>query len=626
MYEVAVGYYTKGIEHLEKNEIDQAVKWFNCAIEIDDRYEGAYLGRGVAFGKGVKYIEAIENFETAIKLNDIHEKDEERYTFAYSYKFLAHFKLGTPDDYDEAMKCADELIELNPNHAVAHYLKGLTHLKLKDYANSFKSLNDFITINKDQEYDLDYTEYALAHYYRGKVRCYMFDDNGNTSDQENMIKSDFDRALEYEHIDEIYKKLVSWWKKFYIGYTKSSPSERERLMIFAELYEENLKNDVFNEIKRKEYSTTKFLEPGNKTGSEPSNHFIFLRKWNSITPMIPTNEDLRTGGGYFLYWNGVGTIIDPGYDFVRNLIRTEEYEFKRIRNVVITHAHDDHSADLEPLFSLLSKEKKKFGSNHRLNLYLNLGTQVKFSNLLSREEKFIEKIVTMNEGDEYTLSENEDVVVKPISVKHGDLMTENSTKGLIFELFKNNKKDPPLYKLGITSDTECFDGLYDKFRGLDVLVVHMGSMAEEEFTTDCFFEYTNKDIIGQHLGIKGVVNVVTRTKPKLSIISEFGEELNSVRTSIANQIDQFIKERILPADLGLKLIFDSGTIKMKCCNCGKLVEMDGVKYTDYKKCNKILYYCENCKRCDVLAKFREELESRSGEVDESFEAPGVGKI
>jgi len=83
--------------------------------------------------------------------------------------------------------------------------------------------------------------------------------------------------------------------------------------------------------------------------------FYVLRRWNSFTPIVPNLEQrqrIYRGGGYFFWHQNQGTVMDPGFRFIRNFCDAGG-RVADIDNIVITHAHDDHTADLESLFTVL---------------------------------------------------------------------------------------------------------------------------------------------------------------------------------------------------------------------------------------------------------------------------------
>ena len=66
--------------------------------------------------------------------------------------------------------------------------------------------------------------------------------------------------------------------------------------------------------------------------------FRLLRRWNSHTPSLLN----VCGGGYFLWWNKCGTVIDPGERFLQMVQEHTHYGIGDMNMVVVSHDHVDH--------------------------------------------------------------------------------------------------------------------------------------------------------------------------------------------------------------------------------------------------------------------------------------------
>ena len=147
--------------------------------------------------------------------------------------------------------------------------------------------------------------------------------------------------------------------------------------------------ELLDGIKEANKLVRDFLLPESKREQDRS-EFLILRKWNSYTPAIPTGaEDNRSrGGGYFIYHQGKGIVIDPGYNFIENFHESGG-RIHDINSIVITHAHNDHTTDFESLCTLLykyNKDIKELARKKRVSLYLNSGAFKKFSGILNLQD------------------------------------------------------------------------------------------------------------------------------------------------------------------------------------------------------------------------------------------------
>lgn len=119
-----------------------------------------------------------------------------------------------------------------------------------------------------------------------------------------------------------------------------------------------------------------------------SGEFRILRRWNSHTPSV---VDV-VGGGYFLYWQARGTVIDPGYGFVRLLQERTECGFGDINLVVTTHDHMDHCQDFAAIIALLRQynkwgmDRQRLESPHTLDLIMSHGVAAQFASILDHSE------------------------------------------------------------------------------------------------------------------------------------------------------------------------------------------------------------------------------------------------
>ncbi len=95
------------------------------------------------------------------------------------------------------------------------------------------------------------------------------------------------------------------------------------------------------------------LRPSDNLGNK--SFFLVLRRFNSFTPALPRGRkkiETVKGGGYFLYWNNKGIVIDPGFNYIENLY-CQDLTIGDIDAILITHGHNDHYIDLDPTLTLL---------------------------------------------------------------------------------------------------------------------------------------------------------------------------------------------------------------------------------------------------------------------------------
>ena len=90
MSQDAVEAYNRGLEYLDYNEPDQAIKAFTEAIDINPRHVHAYFARGCAWAERGEVDRAIADYGEAIRLDPT-------YTAAYYNRALAFRTKGFRD-------------------------------------------------------------------------------------------------------------------------------------------------------------------------------------------------------------------------------------------------------------------------------------------------------------------------------------------------------------------------------------------------------------------------------------------------------------------------------------------------------------------------------------------------
>jgi L-ascorbate metabolism protein UlaG (beta-lactamase superfamily) len=370
-------------------------------------------------------------------------------------------------------------------------------------------------------------------------------------------------------------------------YLKNSLSE-----IHKELSQNN-KVNFLDTIKEQENKRAQFIEHYRQIplGTEP--FFVVLRKWNSYTPSLPSGDpdkmhkdQFSIGGGYFLFVpgktesnldKGYGLVIDPGYNFIHNFGSAGFY-LDDIDGILITHAHNDHTNDFESLLALLYERNKKFRDDRKqklIDLFLNIGAFKKFSNYLdlAHEDKnsYIGNVTVMSPGQTYKIpgrENNLELEIVALFTDHHEIVTKRYAVGICFKASERNiyisgdtgwrfetaeRNNRILQKNGIDVTSE------DESQTLHILVTHLGSMKPEEFQRIDDIEW-KKAFYESHLGVLGCLCMIEKFKPQICVISEFGEELSTLRIETAKALETQARNlkfstdiRCIAGDVGLWL-------------------------------------------------------------------------
>lgn len=354
------------------------------------------------------------------------------------------------------------------------------------------------------------------------------------------------------------------------------------------------KEDLLNDIDTRKKMHDSYFSKVDVHDLRDQNFLLIAKKHNSFTPAVP--EPKSVGGGYFLMWHGKGIAIDPGFDFITNIYK-EGLSISHIDAVIITHSHPDHVSDFITILTLLYEFNDQLPKDKKqIDVFLNPGASLRFTGWIDgnnyvRRCDMNKKILT---GDQFGY----DFKICPTEAHHNEYGNTESPIGLRIELDNG-------FILGITSDTSWLDNLQKYYRGADLLIAHIGSLEKKELDTNLIFQ---ERILSNHLGFIGCYQLIREVKPKLAVISEFGEEISTQRKAIADLYhDRLNGEGItcLPGDTGMKIwLPESEDDKMRIRCCIKEYKTNE-HYDDYDtihfwtESDQIRYCCKECFRKSV---------------------------
>ena len=591
-------------------------------------------------------------------------------SLVYNGRGLLYYTINEPA---KALADYDKAIELDKNNADAHYNRGYYHY---NETNNDMALIDF---NKAIEQYKD-TANAEAHYYRGDIfnkkrdflkalddykkaaRLFFLEKNyfaawkteKKVSDTYGSLRREW--ATSFKDLDKENRKpdrtkdttkdgtkdttKIEDLKKRINDIKKALPKSMFRAMLKSKhhanikldqlkenIEEENIYNDIHNESK----SYTDFICDKALSRSATTPTFTVLRRWNSYTPIIADNENSK-GGGYFFKTPSYGIVIDPGLNFINNF-KTSGYYFHEIDHILITHAHNDHTADLESILTLLfeynenilgdfynpddgtimkdvlvnfleqniekerikiegidafietnkkaiiksaKEELLKSSRRKRIRIYMTKSTYKKYAPMLDLYEQSDYDVILIKAGDTLSIrppnSSNiksyNNIIIRAINAKHSDLLSDRDSLGFILQYNSDECEDGKhgkfvLVYTGDTGYSAEIDKQYCKIRRTYakceiILLAHIGGFMEHEKR---FNPLKNRNINQQffyknHLGWLGLASIIDALKPKLCIISEFGEEFKNKRLKLIEIFEKVYRNdkiKFVAADIGLRL-------------------------------------------------------------------------
>jgi len=533
-----------GIVSREKNLFDEALKHYTEAIDIDpSNYATPYNGRGNVYRAINRFKYALNDYTKAI---DIDKANDIKDAHPYNWRGLVNHKLKR---FDEALNDYTKAIDIDKANGIKdaypYYNRGLLYFDLCKYDEA----------KKDYKKAFNYYD-AGYKYYKNNAK------------------------IQIDNLDKLIKSLDTG---------TDSPREIIKKTIVVE-----------NSIIDRHVS---FLNHMISIEPVDSLTFTVLRKWGSYTPIIGGGIHSSKGGGYFIQSGERGIVIDPGFNFIENFMKNG-HEFIKITDVLITHAHNDHTADLESLLTILREYnrnlyggdltdldhiiepksgsvlenvlkdencsieeilnkvekrmeiKKKVDERFKakkITFYITNGIFKKYSSFFDLKEASNYEVVCVGRGH-YEKFDIGDVQVRVIKAKHDDIVSDMASVGFCF------KKDE--FTLIYTGDTG-FWGMEKVYENLIkeekydttkiVLVANIGGFKRSERSYSNKENEEEKHYYRNHLGRLGVARLVETVNPELCIISEFGKEFDGSRIDIAKRYDEVYgaKTKFLPADIGL---------------------------------------------------------------------------
>ena len=551
-----------GVSYAKKGDFDEAIKWFDKALEVKPDDYNALRDKGAVYSNKSDFDETIRWCDKALKF----KPDDYISLRGKGVVYL------NKSDFNEAITWFDKALEIKPDDYASLRGKGVSYSKKHDFDESLKWLDNALKIKPG---DIDSIQWKLA----SLLSLQKTDEAETFFEEKEQIFTDKKKEFEKTY----FKTKIESAKK----HLKSVP-----------LYE-NFGNNFDRFIEKKEEEEeliNSYLVRETKLPKDKYSLFLFLRRWNSYTPAIPRTRDMSVGGGYFLWHANEGTVIDPGYKFLENFYEAGG-TISDIHNVVVTHAHDDHNHQFEQLCTLfykyneLCEKEKREDSKLKIRFFLNAGAFKKFSGMIDLNDYgYTDHLFVMSEGSTFNLSGDAKKKAGKIHVLpayHHELLSRDQAVGLYFDLTSPDEKNR--HRILLTSDTGLFpqdlsgtdpkkpkncDGspIYEKYKSfldnneVDLMVVHIGSIkkTERDGIGRSFDSLSNRHAIcyPNHLGYIGTREVIQNIKPKVAVLSEWGEEMKNFRMPLCRDIYDSVnayleskgqqgKITVLPSDIPL---------------------------------------------------------------------------
>jgi tetratricopeptide (TPR) repeat protein/L-ascorbate metabolism protein UlaG (beta-lactamase superfamily) len=607
---IGMGLFQKSIAQTDAGKSEEAIVTYDELLrflgEVEDSVQRELVAvslsnKGIVQAQAGKFDEAIVSYDEVLRRFGKAEEPALRKMVAVSLnnKGIAQEQLGKLDEaivsYDEVLRRFDEAEEPELREMVAMALvnKGFVQHDADKFNEAIASYDEVLRrFDEAKEPELRemvamaLVNKAFVQHNAGKLdeATVIYDEvlrrfSGTGESNENMARIlaiAFSRRTELQSEESTEKTEEA--KQQAVTATRSDLSSNLSVYLKSVLRQikKDKQQDYFKRMDEAKERTDRFLLDKSFFNKQMS-FLLILRQWNSYTPAIPAEEEADRGGGYFLQHGGEGIVIDPGYDFIDNFYRAGG-RLSDIDHIVVTHAHDDHTAELEALLMLLHQHSSRQIDNpKRVSLYLSTGVQRKFAGLLNLRDTKFKRLMTLVWGgsnSEQRIPLNETTTLYVLPAYHDDVITRDMSVGLGFVLQtaegesrqiaftgdsglfprKCNSAGEPLYydkekerpQLDTVTDKALYEQYPAQFKNPHLLVAHIGSIKKQEFEPPellregkeqgCWY-YPN------HLGLLGTLTMLHQIKPKAAIVSEFGSELRGFHVELVSHITQALHDR-----------------------------------------------------------------------------------
>jgi len=186
--QAAAEYFEKAYE-IEDNELK--IDFYTKSIEANPNFSPAYYNRGIAYYEEKKYLEAIQDFDQALKL-------EAKSAMAYYYRGVCYQELNELEKAIVSYSCAITL-DPEPEHGLMN--RGMCYQKLGNFTRSIKDYTRIVKRNPQN---------VLALTNRGYCYQRMRDFTRAIKDYKKVIEIEPFNAPAYYNLGSIYWMQQDW--------------------------------------------------------------------------------------------------------------------------------------------------------------------------------------------------------------------------------------------------------------------------------------------------------------------------------------------------------------------------------------------------------------------------------
>jgi len=236
-------------------------------------------------------------------------------------------------------------------------------------------------------------------------------------------------------------------------------------------------------------------------------------------------SQLRNSGGLWITLDDTNVLVDPGPgSLVRCLSSRPKLNPRDLDGIILTHRHLDHSNDINIMIEAMTKG----GWDKKGIVFAPRDALEEDPVVLKYVRKYVEDIEVLKEKGTYKLKN----IKFTTPVKHPHHGVE--TYGL--NIYGKN------ISISLISDTDYFQGIESYYRE-PILIINVVRMPE------------SKKI--QHLTINDAEKIISKNKPRLTILTHFGMTLIKAKPwEIAEEISKKTGVKVIAASDGMNIELD----------------------------------------------------------------------
>ncbi len=250
-----------GMDYLDKEQYELALKEFNLAIKIDPNYAEAIKNRGNVYFFQNKFEAALKEYLKAISVDP-------GYWNAYNNAANAYWELEKVQD---ALDYYDKAIKADPTAMLPYWNAGNKYLDLKQYDNAAKYFQKGLSVDPKN---------APLHTYLGYTLYKMEKTDDALAHLNKAIALNPDDSLPYYDLARIYYDKAELLTKRYVESTTNTDADKKNAEKAFNLYQEAEKN----------FSKAVELEPDN-----PEYRFLLGNTYFGLTEDDKALEQYQKG-------------------------------------------------------------------------------------------------------------------------------------------------------------------------------------------------------------------------------------------------------------------------------------------------------------------------------------------